>query len=203
MGKGTDSFKREIGKNTGKWVSNKIFGDGHSTPHRVSVRVQKEKIKSDLRKEELKFENKKRKAEFRKELISKGKQFLSENDEGLNQEIQSFTEKKDQIVSTIIPDNLNDIQNLTNYLISEIKANGWKSSEKEKHISLLSDVCLTKLEQCVIKLKTINAISEANYIESEIKKIKKSKFKQKYLFFIGAGLFIIIFFVLYQLGYLK
>ena len=46
MGKATDSFKREIGKNTGKWVSNKIFGDGHSTPHRVSVKVQKEQIES-------------------------------------------------------------------------------------------------------------------------------------------------------------
>ena len=29
------SFKRELGKNTGKWVSNKIFGDGHATPHKL------------------------------------------------------------------------------------------------------------------------------------------------------------------------
>ena len=28
------SFEREIGKNTGKWVSNVIFGDGHATPYR-------------------------------------------------------------------------------------------------------------------------------------------------------------------------
>jgi len=28
------SFERELGKNTGKWVSNVIFGDGHSTPYR-------------------------------------------------------------------------------------------------------------------------------------------------------------------------
>jgi hypothetical protein len=62
MGKGTDSFKRELGKNTGKWLSNKVFGDGHSTPYRVSVKVQKEQIESDFKKAALKAENKKQKS---------------------------------------------------------------------------------------------------------------------------------------------
>lgn len=35
MGTFSKSFTREIGKNTGKWVSNKIFGDGHATPHKL------------------------------------------------------------------------------------------------------------------------------------------------------------------------
>lgn len=34
MGIGTNAFKREIGKNTGKWISNVVFGDSHSTPYR-------------------------------------------------------------------------------------------------------------------------------------------------------------------------
>ena len=35
IGKSLQSgFGREIGKNTGKVVSNAIFGDKHSTPHR-------------------------------------------------------------------------------------------------------------------------------------------------------------------------
>ncbi|MBR6031532.1 MAG: hypothetical protein IKP36_06180 [Bacteroidaceae bacterium] len=34
MGKTFDSFKREIGKNTGKAVSNFFFGDSHATPYR-------------------------------------------------------------------------------------------------------------------------------------------------------------------------
>lgn len=45
MGKFGDSLKRELGKNTGKFVSNKVFGDGHSTPHRVSVSQQKKNAK--------------------------------------------------------------------------------------------------------------------------------------------------------------
>lgn len=35
MGTFGKSFTRELGKNTGKWASNKIFGDGHATPHRL------------------------------------------------------------------------------------------------------------------------------------------------------------------------
>ena len=34
MGIIEDSFKKELGKNTGKFVSNLVFGDKHSTPYR-------------------------------------------------------------------------------------------------------------------------------------------------------------------------
>ena len=37
MGKGTDSFKKEIGKNTGKYISTKLFGDKHATPHKIII----------------------------------------------------------------------------------------------------------------------------------------------------------------------
>lgn len=29
------SFKRELGKNTGRFVSNKIFGDGHASKSKI------------------------------------------------------------------------------------------------------------------------------------------------------------------------
>ena len=35
------SFKRELGRNTGKWISNKVFKDGWSTPYRFSRTGQK------------------------------------------------------------------------------------------------------------------------------------------------------------------
>ena len=71
MGLFGKSITREVGKNTGKWISNKIFGDGHSTPHRVKVTrggssrsrsstskrsyasVEKEKVKANLRRDEM------------------------------------------------------------------------------------------------------------------------------------------------------
>ncbi|MEQ8241065.1 MAG: hypothetical protein RIA69_17750 [Cyclobacteriaceae bacterium] len=40
MGLFGKSVTREVGKNTGKWISNKVFGDGHSTPYRVKVNRQ-------------------------------------------------------------------------------------------------------------------------------------------------------------------
>ncbi len=45
MGKTSDSakqsFGRELGKNAGKYISNKIFGDEWSTPYRIAVKKQK------------------------------------------------------------------------------------------------------------------------------------------------------------------
>ena len=39
MAKGSfwSSFWRETGKNTGKWTSNKVFGSGWSTPHKIII----------------------------------------------------------------------------------------------------------------------------------------------------------------------
>lgn len=48
MGKGIDAFKRELGKNTGKWVSNKVFGDGHATPHKIISSRQRENARKEL-----------------------------------------------------------------------------------------------------------------------------------------------------------
>ena len=201
MGKATDSFKREMGKNTGKWLSNKIFGDGHSTPQRISVKVQKEQAKNDLREIELKEGRKLQKNENRKEIIKKGIELFS-NEEN-NNEKKSINSKKDEIIATQIPNKKDEIMNLTNFLISTIKANGWKSAENEEYLSSLSDASLVKLEQCVIKLKSINEDSLANYVNDEIKKLKQKKIIQKYLLFVGIGLLFIIAFILHKTGFLK
>ena len=190
MGKGVDSFKRELGKNTGKWVSNKVFGDGHSTPHRVTIKRDKQLDKN----ENIKDNN--------KNILSKGKEYFSDNDD-IKEEISNVTSKKNEIVSTIIPSEKDAIMNLVYLLLSTIKSNGWKSGENEKHINSLSDACLIKLEQCEIKLKSQNDFVEATYIENEIKKLKKKKFIQKYLIFVGFALFALIMFILYQLGLIK
>lgn len=47
MGTFGTSFSREIGKNTGKWVSNKIFGDSWSTPHRIIVQRERQERKAE------------------------------------------------------------------------------------------------------------------------------------------------------------
>jgi len=66
MGTFNKSFKRELGKNTGKWVSNKVFGDGHATPHKLIV--QKEEIRREREKlQEFKKEERERRRLEREE----------------------------------------------------------------------------------------------------------------------------------------
>lgn len=90
-----------------------------------------------------------------------------------------------------------------NFLLSTIKANGWKTGESEKHINSLSDSCLTKLEQCSIKLKSIGALNESTYLDNEIKKLNKKRMLQKYMLFAGIAVLALIFFILYQFGVLE
>ena len=42
------SFKRELGKNSGKWISNKIFGNKWSTPYRNDITINRKSERSDL-----------------------------------------------------------------------------------------------------------------------------------------------------------
>lgn len=37
------SLSRELGKNTGNWLSNKVFGDGHATPSKLIIQRQEKK----------------------------------------------------------------------------------------------------------------------------------------------------------------
>lgn len=79
MGKITDSLKREVGKNTGKAISNMLFGDSHSTPYRrvesnerMAIRQAEAESKARARREESKLriwqakedEKARRRAEF-------------------------------------------------------------------------------------------------------------------------------------------
>lgn len=89
MGTFGKSFTREIGKNTGKWVSNKVFGDGHATPHklihtRLRENVRKEREDAIHYREQQKQiererrENEKRMIQQEKEMAAQEKQQLIE-----------------------------------------------------------------------------------------------------------------------------
>jgi hypothetical protein len=42
MGIFSNAFKRELGKNSAKWLSNKILGDKWSTPQKVIIKHEPE-----------------------------------------------------------------------------------------------------------------------------------------------------------------
>ena len=80
MSKFGDAFKRQVGRDTGKFVSNLIFGDKHSTPVRVTMRQEKNKLERkhwenelDLEKQRLrnKLELEKQELKLKREHLKK------------------------------------------------------------------------------------------------------------------------------------
>lgn len=68
MGTFTNSLKRELGKNTGKFVANKVFGDKWSTPYRVSATAEIAKSKVTQAKIEAEAESARIREQERREL---------------------------------------------------------------------------------------------------------------------------------------
>lgn len=179
MKKTTDSFKKELGKNAGKWMSNKIFGDVHTPSRKVLVEKREQKIKE----KELELELKS---------IS-------------NNRIKKLTEKRNDVLNIIIPNNKNDLFNLALHIITEIKSIGWSSdsNEESEHKNNFSDTALFKLIEIKSKLSSLNSTNEVEFITKEIKQLKQKKFIQKYLLFAVFSCLFLTLFVLYQLGMLK
>ena len=112
MGSFSNSVKREVGKNTGKWLSNKLFGDGHSTPYRAvankqnearkkereAIKRQRDLEKNKLEREKLALQEKKirqRKVEARRiENARVQRELEREEQEQMKQELISSNEEE-------------------------------------------------------------------------------------------------------------
>lgn len=113
-------------------------------------------------------------------------------------EVREFKNKRNEIISTEIPDDKKSVFKYANNLIAELKSSGW--SDGENHKNEFANACLSKIEQSKYVLIGLGAVNEANYLDNEIKKLKRKKYTQKYLAIsLGAG-FIAVIFILYLLG---
>jgi hypothetical protein len=188
MGVGTTWFKREIGKNTGKFVSNKLFGDKWSTPHKVIIAKENAKIEKQNSQELIKTEFKKLEIETKKtEIQQKG----------------SLNDKKEFILTKTFSNDKEEIFDFGNYLITEIKSIGWSDKDEDTHLNSFSDVCLNKLSQCKTKLDSLGNDLESEYFEKEIKSLKNKKLFQKHYKHAGMVVLVIVFFICYKLGLIK
>lgn len=102
MGKTTDSFRRELGKNAGKWVSNKIFGDGHATPHKVIHARQRENARVER--------------EEARQYREKQRQIEQERREREKRLIQLEKEVAERERLQMISSNLSEIEEHNNYI---------------------------------------------------------------------------------------
>ena len=144
-------FFREIGKNTGKWVSNKLFGDNWSTPYRFS------NSNTSLAKEALKIEQKieQKKADNQIEM-QKLKNLFTQS--------RNFNKRKNEIIALNLPESKEDLFTFANFILSSIYGSGWDDEEEKEHKNAFSDACLSKLEQCKFKFKIIGALFESKYL---------------------------------------
>lgn len=179
MSRFLNSFNRELGKNSGKWISNKVFGDGHATPHKVIIQ-----------REQYKIEEKKLKLESKKIV---------------NNQIDNFIQRRNDLLEILLPNDKNDLYDFGLQLITVVNSTGWSSSnnEEDKYQNDFADANLYKLIQVKSKLQALNAIQEVGLIEKEINSLQRKKIVQKYLLYVGMIGLAITFAILYKLGVIK
>ena len=171
------SLFKELGTNTGKWVSNKVFGDNWSTPYRFSnsgTGMARKALKIEKEMEEKKIDNQLE--------IEKLKHVFAQN--------KNYQIIKNEIIAMPLPDSRDDLFTFANFIVSNIYGSGWDHEDEKDYLNDFSDVCLNKLKQCNIKFKVLGAQFESKYLEKEIRTLKRKRFFEKY----GMIVFGIIFF---------
>ena len=184
-----NSLFKELGTNTGKWASNKLFGDNWSTPYRFSnsgTSMAKEALKIEKDIEEKKVDNQLE--------IERLKHVFAQN--------RNSQEMKNEIIAMSLPENKNDLFTFANFILSNIYGSGWDHDDEKEYLNVFSDVCLNKLEQCKIKFKLIGAMFETKYLEKEIRTLKRKRFFEKYGIIVFAFIFfMILIYINYLLGH--
>ncbi|EKT3967432.1 hypothetical protein ABF190_002407 [Flavobacterium psychrophilum] len=168
-----NSLKGQVGRDTGRVISNTIFGNKHASKYqRVDAQNTRANLKAqrDYELEILEQEQQNSENEF--ERLQ-----LRENNLRLEKEIAN-------IISVKVPQKKEDLMEALDELYMMISANPWKDIiDKENTLSnKYSDVVLKKYEQCLFSLKSkFPKEREIIYYENQIKKLKNEKIKGKIL----------------------
>jgi hypothetical protein len=183
------SLFRELGKNTGKWASNKLFGDNWSTPYRFSnsgAAIAKQALKIEKEIEEKKVDN---------QLELKKLQYLFTQSRNSNK-------IKNEIIAMPLPENREDLFTFANFMLSNIYGTGWDHDDEKEYLNDLSDVCLNKLEQCKTMFNVKGALFETKYLEKEIRTLKRKRFFEKYgIIVFGFIFFAILIYINFLMGH--
>ena len=183
------SLKGQLGRDTGRVISNKVYGNRHATKYQ---RVDNSKTIA---------KNIKREQKYELELLEKEKNieidFLKQKEEIKNiQDKKTFVDQNlKEIIGMKVPDSKDRIIENLHSLSIEITSNKWKDSEDEinKISNVYTDALFKKYEQHLVTLKSkFPSAVEIQYFEKQSKAFQKQAFFQKYkLIFIGIILAII------------
>ena len=146
------SLKREVGKNTGKWVSNFLFGDSWSTPHRIAN--EKTKIKTE--REQQRKDN--------EQLYVVDAAVLNNIDK-----VAAFRLSSDKSIL------LEQLSELTVQL-SANKYHDLEDDDEAKIRNKFNDALMEKYKQALVRLKAIDPNEPLlEYYKKAFKKAKRSK----------------------------
>ena len=183
------SLKGQLGRDTGRVISNKVYGNRHATKYQ---RVDNSKTIA---------KNIKREQKYELELLEKEKNieidFLKQKEEIKNiQDKKTFVDQNlKKIIGMKVPNSKDGIIDNLHSLSVEITSNKWKDSEDEinKISNVYTDALFKKYEQHLVTLKSkFPSAVEIQYFEKQSKAFQKQAFFQKYkLIFIGIILAII------------
>ncbi len=157
-----NSFKSQIGRDTGKVVSNLVWGDKHASVYRRAQSRYAEKKQKEEEEEIFERLIEEQKIEKAQAVVDKGVAKVIS---------MKIPQKKELIIEML--------QELTVMLI----ANPWGSVYKEefKITNRYSDAILTKYEQALFTLKAKFPKEYENvYFEKQFVDLKKSRRKKKY-----------------------
>jgi hypothetical protein len=186
MGTFGNSFSREIGKNTGKLVSNAVFGDNWSTPHRITSTVKVAEIKAEQAK--LEASALKEKAEIEYDLqIDKIK---------LEQKFEK-QKAEDSILDDIVRANFNTDKDSIFQVLTDLYSLS-ESTENQK----IKKAANEKINAGIFKLEQIGAKVEADYFNNKFreKKIQEEENKlflnnklktQRIIPMVGCSIFLV------------
>lgn len=103
---------RELGKNTGKWISNKVFGDGHSTLYRLKIqreRQERQEQKQTEIEERKRLREEARQYKLRQKEEEKAKREREKELAALEKEYQNYI----QVIQSVHDEFLAEIEEAT------------------------------------------------------------------------------------------
>jgi len=178
MSKLYDSLKRQVGRDAGKVISNFVFGDSHSTPHRNTNSQSRTNV-SELNQKRL---------EFQQHEIKQKDLYLIDN---------AVINAVNQVISIDIPNNEKEIVKILQELEIQLKVNKWSSIHKGETAKIRNkfpDAVLTKYEQCVYELKYSECNEDRLMLATKtLSKYKKIRFIYKYILFLAIFAFLLLF----------
>lgn len=178
MGTMFNSFKRQVGKDAGKALSNAVFGDGHSTPYRrVEPKVTAASITAKVREEKLELEKNKVQEEQRIKAAEMEQKHRLETAKMEQEKAQDHHNRIAEVAEIVIPEDKNERITLMNQLLVKIKSVSWS---KDKRTNEYADALLAKYKQCLFALKHQYPESfEIPLGDAEYKKLSRSRFIKK------------------------